>query len=57
MISPMTAATILMKKGHTENIKQEALRIASLYEGRIQIQIDVNRGGCEALVRITEYGL
>ncbi len=53
----MTAATILIKKGHTDNLKQEALKIASLYEGRIQIQIDVNRGDEEALVRITEYGL
>lgn len=57
MISPMTAATILIKKGFTENIKAEALQLAALYEGNIQIQIDIKRDSGIALVRVTEYNV
>jgi hypothetical protein len=53
----MTAETILIKRGHTDNLKAEALKIASLYEGNVQIQIDVKQDDSVALVRITEYGL
>lgn len=54
----MSAATMLMgKRGYAENIKEEALKLASLYDGNVQIQIDVKRDDGVALVRITEYGL
>ena len=54
----MSAATILLnKRGFAENLKEEALKLAGLYEGNVQIQIDVKRDDGVALVRITEYGL
>jgi len=57
MISPMTAATILIKKGFTDNLKIDALRIAEMYTGNIQIQIDIKRDSDVALMRITEYNV
>lgn len=54
----MSAATMLLhKRGRTENLKEEALKIARLYDGNLQIQIDIKRDDGVALVRITEYGL
>lgn len=54
----MTAATIvLVKKGLAENIKSEALKLAELYGGNIQIQVDVKQRDGVALVRITEYNI
>ena len=57
MISTMTAMTILLKKGFTESIKEEALRLAEMYSGNIQIQIDIKRDDSIALMRITEYNI
>ena len=53
----MTAATLLIKRGHAENIKDEALAIAQMYGSNIQIQIDVKKNGDVALMRITEYNV
>ena len=53
----MTAATILIKKGFTDNLKIDALRIAEMYTGNIQIQIDIKRDSDVALMRITEYNV
>ena len=54
----MSSATMtLSKRGHTLNIKDEALKLAELYDGNLQIQIDVKRDDGVAVVRITEYGL
>lgn len=57
MISPMTAATMLIKKGLTENLKSEALELAKMYGSNIQIQIDIKQDSEIALVRITEYNV
>ncbi len=58
-ISPvaMTAATLLIKKGIAENLKEEALNLAQMYGSNIQIQIDIKRDSDIALVRITEYNV
>ena len=54
----MSAATILVTKhGHAENIKEEALRLSEMYDGNIQIQIDVKRKDGVAIMRVTEYNL
>ena len=53
----MTAATLLIKQDHTETLKDEALELARMYGGNVQIQIDVKRGSDIALMRITEYGV
>lgn len=53
----MTAATILVKKGLAEDMKAEALELAKLYGGNIQIQIDIKRDSDTALMRITEYNV
>lgn len=58
MTNAMTAATILLNKhGFAENIKHEALRLAEMYDGNIQIQIDVKAHDGIALLRVTEYNL
>ena len=53
----MTAATLLIKRGHAENLKEEALALAQMYGSNIQIQIDIKRDGETALMRITEYNV
>lgn len=53
----MTAETILIKRGHTDNIKEEAVKIARLYEGNVKIQVDVDQQSNSAVVQITEYGM
>ena len=54
----MSAATMMLnKRGYAENIKEEALKLAQLYDGNVQIQIDVKRDDGVAVVRVTEYGL
>jgi len=53
----MTAETILVKRGISQNLKDEALELAKMYSGNIQIQIDVKRDNETALVRITEYNV
>lgn len=54
----MTAATILLNKhGLAENIKAEALKLAEMYDGNIQIQVDVKAGDGIALLRVTEYNV
>lgn len=55
--SAMTAATLLIKKGHAENLKDEALALAQMYGANIQIQIDIKRDSDIALMRITEYNV
>jgi len=58
MINPvMTAETILIKRGLTDNLKAEALELAKMYGSNIQIQIDIKRDSEIALVRITEYNV
>jgi len=58
MNAAMTAATILINKhGLAENIKEDALRLAELYDGNIQIQIDIKSKDGIALLRITEYNI
>jgi hypothetical protein len=53
----MTAATLLIKKGHADILKEEALELAQLYGSNIQIQIDIRRDSDIALMRITEYNV
>lgn len=53
----MTAETLLIKKGISDNLKQEALRLAEMYGSNIQIQIDIKHDGDTALMRITEYNV
>ena len=53
----MTAETILIKRGLTDNLKSEALELAKMYGSNIQIQIDIKRDSEIALVRITEYNV
>ena len=53
----MTAATLLVKKGLTENLKAEAIALSQMYGSNIQIQIDIKRDSEIALVRITEYNV
>ena len=57
MISPMTAATVLIKKGLVENIKSEALEIASLYQTDIKIEININKEQEMVKVNVIEYNL
>ena len=58
MNKTMTAATILItKKGHVDNMKEEALKIAEVYDGNVQIQIDVKKKDGVAIARITEYNI
>lgn len=56
-VAAATAMTILVKKGHTESLKAEALELAELYSGNIQIQIDIQQETGIAKMRITEYNL
>ena len=56
-VPAMTAATLLIKRGRTENLKEEALALAQMYAGNVQIQIDVKRDSDIALMRITEYNV
>ena len=58
MINAMTAATVLInKKGFSENMKEEALKLSESYSGNIQIQIDVKKNGGVAIMRVTEYNI
>ena len=56
-VAAATAMTILVKKGHTESLKAEALELAAMYSSNIQIQIDIKRDDGIALMRITEYNI
>ena len=53
----MTAATVLVKRGLSSDIKEQALELAKLYGSNIQIQIDIKRDSDIALMRITEYNV
>lgn len=53
----MTAATLLIKRGIAENLKEQAIELAQLYGSNIQIQIDIKRDSDVALMRITEYNV
>jgi hypothetical protein len=54
-VAAATAMTILVKKGLTESLKDEALRLADMYSSNIQIQIDIRQEDGIAKMRITEY--
>lgn len=53
----MTAATFVISRGITDNMKSEALKMAQMYEGNVQIQIDVKKKDGIAIMRITEYNI
>ena len=53
----MTAATVLVKRGLTADLKEQALELAKLYSGNVQIQIDIKQDSNTALMRITEYNI
>ena len=57
MISPMTAATILIKRGLVENIKDEAMKIAKMYEGDLRIEINIDKDHDLVKLNIAEYNL
>ena len=57
MINPMTAATMLIKHGLTDNIKEEALKLAEMYEGNVKIEINVNAGNDIVKINIMEYNI
>ena len=57
MAAAATATTILVKKGITESLKEEALQLAEMYSSNIQIQIDIKQEDGIALMRITEYNV
>ena len=56
-VAAATSLTILVKKGHTENLKAEALELAEMYSNNIQIQIDIQQETGVAKMRITEYDI
>jgi len=53
----MTAMTFVVSHGIAQNMKTEALKIADIYEGNIQIQIDVKKKDGLAIMKITEYNI
>ena len=53
----MTAATMLTKRGISENLKDEARNLAQLYAGNVQIQIDIRQDTGDATLRVTEYNI
>jgi hypothetical protein len=57
MISPMTAATILIKRGLVENIKDEAMKISKMYEGDLKIEINIDKDHDLVKLNIAEYNL
>lgn len=58
MTKAMTAATILINKhGYANNMKEDALKLSEMYDGNIQIQIDVKKKDGIAIMRITEYNI
>ena len=56
-VNAMTAATLLVKKGLAQNLKEEALSLAAMYGSNIQIQIDIKQDSGIALMRVTEYNV
>ena len=57
MISAMTAATMLIKHGHTDNIKSEALKLAEMYEGSVKIELNINTDKGIVKMSISEYNI
>jgi hypothetical protein len=54
----MTAATILIKRGLVENIKDEAMKIAKMYEGEnLRIEINIDKDHDLVKLNIAEYNL
>ena len=53
----MTATTFIVGHELAENIKNEALELAEIYEGNVQIQIDVKKDSGLAIMKITEYNV
>ena len=57
MINPMTAATMLVKHGLTDNLKEEALRLAEMYEGNVKIELNINATNDIVKMNIIEYNI
>jgi len=57
MINTMTAATMLIKHGLIDNIKEEALNLAEMYEGNLKIEINVNAENDIVKINIMEFNI
>lgn len=52
-----TAMSVIETHGIVANMKDEALRIASFYEGSIKIEINTNKENRIAKISVTEYNI
>ena len=57
MINPMTAATMLIKHGLTDNLKVEALKLAEMYEGNVKIELNINAANDIVKMNIIEFNI
>ena len=59
IVAAASAETFLVKKAIVEDLKADALELASAYAGNVKIQVDVNHvsGNRIAQVTVTEYNL
>jgi len=52
-----TAMSVIETHGIVSNMREEALRIASFYQGSIKIEINTNREQGVAKISVTEYNI
>ena len=52
-----TAMSVIETCGIVSNMKDEALRIASFYQGSIKIEINTNKENAIAKISVTEYNI
>ena len=57
IVAAASAETFIVKHGIVENLKAEALELAKLYSGNLQVQVDIKQDSGVALLRITEYNV
>ena len=57
MINPMTAATMLIKHGLTDNLNTEALKLAEMYEGNVKIELNINAANDIVKMNIIEFNI
>ncbi len=52
-----TAMSVIETSGIVRNMKDEALRIASFYQGSVKIEINTNKEQGVAKISVTEYNI
>ena len=52
-----TAMSVIESRGIITNMKDEAMRIASFYDGSIKIEINTNKDNGLVKISVTEYNI